>query len=85
MTKSEQDKLRSSVLYDNEPVEVMYNGRAANFPKGVALKAYPKMAKHSGLLYPQPKWIACDYYIVDTDGDKFKVDKHRGGCHERIK
>lgn len=77
MTKAELDKKRSSTLYMNEILYVEYKGELG-FPKGV-LEVRPRFARHSGLPYPQPKWIACDYYIEDLDGDNFKIANDRYG------
>ena len=77
--KQELDKLRSSCLYNDEVLRVIYTGKAINFPKNEIIYAKPKSARFSGLPYPQPKWIACEYYIEDLDGDYYKVAKDRYG------
>lgn len=79
MTKKEMDKLRSSTLYADEELYVICTANYGNFPKGVPIKATPRMSCKSGLPYPQPKREACDYYIYDTDGDLYRVARHRYG------
>lgn len=76
---NELDRMRSQTLYGDEVLKVRYNGRAGNFPKGIDIEAHPKMKKYSHLPYPEPKWIACEYYITDTDGDKYRVARERYG------
>lgn len=79
MDKKEMDKLRSSTLYGGEVLRVKYSGKAGNFFKGQVIDAFPRMKKGSGLPYPQPKWVACSYYITDSDGDYFPVAEDRYG------
>lgn len=79
MNKAEMDKLRASVLYKGEVLKVRYTGKASNFFKGQAIEAIPRYAKKSRLPYPQPKWIVCEYYITDSDGDSFPVARDRYG------
>lgn len=79
ISKRELDKLRSSVLYGDEILKVIYNGKYNNFPRGVGIEVYSRSAKHSGLEYPQPKWIATDYYIKDSDGDRYLIASERYG------
>lgn len=79
MNKKEMDKLRSMTLHQGETLYVRYTGESCNFFKGDFIEAKPRMVKNSGLKYPQPKWIACDYYIEDSDGDSFKVATDRYG------
>lgn len=79
MTKKEMDKLRGSVLYKDEKLKVIYTGNASNFPKNVEIETHSRFAKRSVLLYPNPKWIACNYYIYDLDGDLYKVATDRFG------
>ncbi len=76
-------KLRSSCLYDTEVLYVIYTGNASNFPKNIPIKAIPRCEKQSGLPYPQPKWIACSYYITDLDGDRMEVARERFGELEK--
>lgn len=73
------DKLRARVLYKDEVLKVRYIGTANNFSKGKILKASPRGITKSGLPYPQPKWIACDYAVEDLDGDYFTISKERYG------
>ena len=79
MNKAEMDKLRSSVLYKDEILKVRYVGNKYWNFKGKVFDAKPRHAKGSGLPYPQPKWIACDYRITDNDGDDFPVADDRYG------
>ncbi|MBV4450692.1 hypothetical protein KM792_13665 [Clostridium tyrobutyricum] len=79
MNKVEMDKLRSSVLYENEVLKVRYLGKMSNFPKGQVIEAVPKFATKSNLPYPQPKWMACCYTITDLDGDSFEIAEKRYG------
>jgi hypothetical protein len=79
MDKAEMDKLRSSVLYKGEILKVRYIGNASNFPKNQEIDAVPRFAMKNGFPYPQPKWIACDYYVRDLDGDYFEVATERYG------
>lgn len=79
MTKKEMDKLRSSVLYKNEVLYVRYTGGGDIYFSGKIIEAKPKFAKHSGLPYPQPKWIACDYEIEDEHGQMLLVARDRYG------
>ena len=79
MNKTETDLVRSSTLYANETLKVIYTGSAGNFPKGIEIEAKPRMVKHSNLPYPLPKWMPCNYYITDLDGDSFKVADERYG------
>lgn len=79
LTKKEMDKLRSSTLYSDEILYVICTANYGNFPKSVPMVAKPRMKCKSGLPYPQPKWIACDYYIEDTDGDCYRVARQRFG------
>jgi len=81
--KIHDDKLRSSCLYDTEVLYVIYTGKASNFPKDIPIKAIPRCEKQSGLPYPQPKWIACSYYITDLDGDRMEVARERFGELEK--
>lgn len=73
------DKLRSSTLYTDEILYVVYTGNYGNFPKGEPIPAHSKFSRKSGLPYPYPKWVACDYYVYDTDGDLYQVAKERYG------
>ena len=77
MSQREKDLLRSSVLLDNIKLYVRYNGKCCNFPKGVDIPVYSRTAKKTGLKYPYPKWIACDFYIHDNDGDIYPIAKER--------
>jgi len=77
------DKLRSSCLYDTEVLYVVYTGTASNFPKDTPIEVVPRCQKLSGLPYPQPKWIACSYYITDLDGDRMEVARERFGELEK--
>jgi hypothetical protein len=79
MNKKEMDKLRSSTLYNGEVLKVRYTGKAGNFFKGQIIDAVPRMKHRTGLPYPWPKWIVCDYYITDSDGDAFPVARERYG------
>lgn len=79
MDKKETDKLRSSTLYGDEVLKVKYTGNHGNFFKGKVIEARPHMKMNSGLPYPQPKWIASCYRIIDSDGDYFEVAKERYG------
>lgn len=79
MNKSDMDRQRGSVLYQDEVLKVIYTGDACNFPKNTVIEARPKLARRSGLPYPEPKWIACDYWIYDLDGDPFNIAKDRYG------
>lgn len=83
MDKKEQDQLRSSVLYRDEILKVICTANYGNFPKGVAIEARSRFARKSGLPYPEPKWIACDYYITDLDGDSYRVARERYGALEK--
>ena len=83
MNKVKKDKLRSSVLHENEILHVRYTGDAVNFPKDTVIDAIPKFIKKSGLPYPSPKYVACCYAVVDLDGEYFEVAKERyGKLHE---
>lgn len=73
MTKQEMDKLRSSILYDGELLDVVCIKDYGNFKKGVIIKAFSRFVCKSGLPYPYPKWEACDWYVRDLDGELFKV------------
>lgn len=75
MSQREKDLLRSSVLLDNIKLYVRYNGKCCNFPKGVDIPVYSRSARKTGLKYPYPKWIACDFYIHDNDGDIYPIAK----------
>ena len=75
MSQREKDLLRSSVLLDNIKLYVRYNGKCCTFPKGVDIPVYSRAAKETGLKYPYPKWIACDFYIHDNDGDIYPIAK----------
>lgn len=75
MSQREKDLLRSSVLLDNIKLYVRYNGKYCNFPKGVDIPVYSRVARKTGLKYPYPKWIACDFYIHDNDGDIYPIAK----------
>ena len=77
MSQREKDLLRSSVLLDNIKLYVRYNGKCCNFPKGVDIPVYSRTAKKTGLKYPYPKWIACNFYIYDNDGDIYPIAKER--------
>lgn len=77
------DQLRSSVLHKDEVLEVIYTGKAGNFPKNTPIPVHSRMACRSGLPYPEPKWVACDYYIIDTDGDRYQVARDRYGKLEK--
>lgn len=79
MTQAEKEKLRASTLYEGEILKVRYKGKAANFPKNVDIEVYSCAAKKSGLPFPQPKWISCDYYIKDLDGDRYEIAEKRYG------
>lgn len=79
MDKKEMDQLRSSILYEDEELYVICTANYGNFPKGVPLRATPGFTCKSGLPYPQPKYIGCDYYVVDTDGDRYQVARNRYG------
>ncbi len=79
MDKKEMDKQRASTLYAGEVLKVKYTGDAVNFHKGKVIDAVPRYAKKSGLPYPQPKWIVCEYYITDSEGDSFLVATDRYG------
>lgn len=79
MTKKEMDKLRGSTLYQEEELYVICTTDYGNFPKSIPLKAKPRMTCRSGLPYPRPKWIACDYYIYDTDGNAYRIARDRYG------
>ena len=79
MSQREKDLLRSSVLFGDEKLYVRYNGKCCNFPKGVDIPVYSRGAKRTTLKYPYPKWIACDFYIYDNDGDKYPIAKERYG------
>ena len=79
MSQREKDLLRSSVLLDNIKLYVRYNGKCCNFPKGVDIPVYSRGAKRTTLKYPYPKWITCDFYIYDNDGDKYPIAKERYG------
>ena len=79
MDKKEMDKMRSSTLYDKEILKVRYTGKAINFPKNELIDCIPYFKCKSGLPYPQPKWIACDYRITDNDGDDFPIAHDRYG------
>jgi hypothetical protein len=79
MDKKEMDKLRSSTLYSGEVLKVKYTGKYNNFFKGQVIDAVPRMKKRSGLPYPEPKWIVCEYYITDEDGDYFPIAEDRYG------
>lgn len=73
MSQREKDLLRSSVLLDNIKLYIRYNGKCCNFPKGVDIPVYSRAAKKTGLKYPYPKWVACDFYIHDEDGDIYPI------------
>lgn len=75
MSQREKDLLRSSVLLDNIKLYVRYNGKCCNFSKGVDIPVYSRSARKTGLKYPYPKWIACDFYIHDNDGDIYPIAK----------
>lgn len=75
MSQREKDLLRNSVLLDNIKLYVRYNGKCCNFPKGIDIPVYSRSAKKTGLKYPYPKWIACDFYIHDNDGDIYPIAK----------
>lgn len=79
MSKGELDKLRGSTLYKDETLYVIHDGRYGNFPANTPIPAKPRMACKSNLPYPQPKWIACDYYIKDTGGNSYKISTERYG------
>jgi len=79
MNKSEMDKLRSSVILSNEVLKVRYIGDASNFASNTVLEAIPRFVTKSGLPYPQPKWKPSEYYVVDLDGEPFKVAEKRYG------
>lgn len=83
MDKKEMDKLRSSTLYKDEELYVVCVADYGNFPKGIKIKATPRFKHKSGLPYPQPKWVVCDYYIYDLDGDSYRVAKERYGELEK--
>lgn len=83
MDKKEMDKLRSSTLYGGEVLKVKYSGKAGNFFKRHIIDAISRKKKGSGLPYPQPKWVACYYYITDSDGDYFLVAEDRYGELEK--
>lgn len=76
----DMDQLRSSVLYKDEVLYVICVANYGNFPKGVPLMAIPQMVRKSGLPYPKPKWIACDYSVCDLDGDTYCVAQDRYGA-----
>lgn len=82
MDKKEMDKLRSSILHNGEALYVIYSGKAGNFPKGVPIPVRGGSTCRSGFPYPQPKYEECDYYVVDTDGDRYCVARHRYGALE---
>lgn len=73
------NETRSKVLYKDEVLKVIYAGNLSNFPKNKILKAFPKGVTKSGLSYPNPKWIACDYCVKDLDGDDFTIARERYG------
>lgn len=77
--KQENDKLRSTVLYEDEVLYVICRANYGNFLKDVQIEAKPRFVCKSGLPYPQPKWMVCDYYITDNEGDSYKVAKERYG------
>lgn len=79
MTKSEMDKLRSSTLNNDEVLKVRHIGKYGNFTTGKIYDCKPRFAHKSGLPYPQPKWIACYYQIVDDEGDSFNVSDSKYG------
>lgn len=83
MTQKEASQLRSSVLYKDEILYVTYEGKASNFPKNTAIPAKPRMAMRTGFLYPLPKYMACDYYVIDKDGDAYRVAIERYGKLEK--
>lgn len=83
MTKKEQDKIRNSVLYQDERLKVICTANYGNFPKGVEIEARSRAARKSGLKYPEPKWTACDYYITDSEGDSYRVSRERYGLLEK--
>ena len=75
MSQREKDLLRSSVLLGDMKLYVRYNGKCCNFPKGVDIPVYSRSARKTELKYPYPKWIACDFYIHDNDGDIYPIAK----------
>lgn len=79
MNKAEMDKLRSSILYADEVLEVKYTGKLSGFFNGKSIEARPRYSMKSNLPYPQPKLIACSYIILDEDGDYFEVANERYG------
>lgn len=79
MNKAELDKQRSGTLYKGEVLRVRYVGKSCGFHNGKVINAVPRYVHKSGLPYPQPKWIPCEYVIEDEDGDKFIVAKERYG------
>lgn len=81
--KIHDDKLRSSCLYDTEVLYVIYTGSASNFPKDTPIEARPRCQRNSLLPYPQPKWIACSYYVTDLDGDSACIARERFGKLEK--
>lgn len=71
--RKKYDKLRSSILYKDEPIYVRYIGKRAGFTNGEIMPAYPSSCHRSDLPYPYPKWIACRYRVQDADGDWITV------------